>query len=71
MVHLSETTARALLITSISYAFFVLRNTIIMCGIIIAVAATEADEAITSSDFLKNMSISPTKLANRGDLGHF
>ena len=38
----------------------------------IAVATTEADEAIaSSSDILKIMGISPTKGANQDDSGHF
>ena len=37
----------------------------------IAVATTEADEAITSSDFLKIMGIFPLKGASRGDSGQF
>ena len=37
----------------------------------IAVATTEADEAIASSDFLKIMGISSPKGANRGDSGQF
>ena len=37
----------------------------------IAVATTEADEAIASSDFLRIMGISPKKEANRGDFGQF
>ena len=37
----------------------------------IAVATTEADEAIASSDFLKIMGISPPKGANQGDSGQF
>ena len=36
---------------------------------IIAIATTEADEDIASSDFLKIMGISPAKGANRGDSG--
>ena len=37
----------------------------------IAVATTEADEAIASSDFLKLMGISPQTGASRSDSGQF
>ena len=37
----------------------------------IAVATTEADEAIASSDFLRIMGISPPKGTNRGDFDQF
>ena len=40
-------------------------------SIIIAVAATEADEAIALFDFLKIMGIFPPKGANQGDSGQF
>ena len=40
-------------------------------GCIIAVATTEADEAIAWSDFLKIMGISPPKGASWGDSGQF
>ena len=39
--------------------------------IYIAVATTEADKAIASSDFLRIMGISPRKGANWGDSGQF
>ena len=42
-----------------------------LTGNSIAVATTEADEAIASSNFLKIMGISPPKGANRGDSGKF
>ena len=41
------------------------------CQCHIAVATTEADEAIASSDLLKIMGISTLKGANRGDSGQF
>ena len=44
-------------------------DTVHQCAI--AVATTEADEAIASSDFLKIIGISPQKGANQGDSGRF